>query len=100
MSNISAESGDAGAGSAYGSDLLSSLITPLTGRTRPAMPWRAAPSGCLGSAGAYVRSKTVVCALAQLVVRRRRLRCLDQDGFAERHTVLRFRWEQAPASPF
>src|SRR5688572_28594014 len=38
-------------------------------------------------AGPFVRSKTVVCALAQLVGRRRMLGCVDQDGFAERHTV-------------
>jgi len=38
-------------------------------------------------AGPYVRSKTVVSVLAQLVGRRRTLRYPDQAGFAERHTV-------------
>src|SRR5688572_19393131 len=45
----------------------------------------AARSVAASRAGPYVRSKTVVCALAQLVVRRRMLGCLDQDGFAKRH---------------
>jgi len=44
--------------------------------------------------GLYVRSKAVVSAWAQPDGRRRRLRCWDQAGFAERHTVLRGIQEQ------
>ena len=60
--------------------LFPTAIAVLTG-----LAW----TGVLVARGAepYVRSKTVVSVLAQLIGRRRTLRCLDQASFAERHTV-------------
>jgi hypothetical protein len=55
--------------------------------SQPDMIWfpLASLCSCLSSAGPYVRSETVVSALAQPVDRRRRLRRSDRVGFAERH---------------